>query len=92
MTYLKYIKILSFFTLLYFLILVGISIINIKTPSLFNIIGEIITIPLLLFTAFGFIFSSIKLIKGERGVLLTSILILNLCTIVLLTVTTLSQM
>ena len=79
------------FSLIYFIILIVLSYYQVEI-QLVNIIGEMITIPLLLFLLFSLVYSIINVVKGVRSKLIFSILSLSTITIILLIVVTIVQL
>lgn len=79
----------SIFSFCYFVFLVWMSYHPLNNETMIDIVrffGELLTIPLILFLLFMFIFSLIKVIKKENNYRL--IFVINLITIVILVLTT----
>jgi|SRR5690606_13855011 len=82
----KILLIISIFAFFYFLFLIFISYYPVVTGAGFmQILGELLTIPLLLILLGSFVFSLIKIVKNENRKGYSIIFCINLITIVLLT-------
>lgn len=84
----KNLVIFSTLALLYIILLVILSYINYKSSS-FNIIGQIITIPAILFTIGCFIFSIVRAILKDKSYLV--VLGINILTIIIMIIFTIIQ-
>ena len=82
---------INIFSLIYFTVLIAISYYPIEI-TLFNVIAQIITIPLLLFLIFSLGYSFFKIIKKQKNRDVFLILILSLLSIIFLTILTIIQM
>ena len=84
----KILLIFSTLALLYIILLVILSYTNYESAS-FNLIGQIITIPVILFTICCFIFSIVKSILKDKNYL--SIMGINIITIIIMIIFTIIQ-
>ncbi|MCY1529085.1 hypothetical protein D3C87_45470 [compost metagenome] len=73
----------SLFSLVYFMYLVYIFYFPLKDEGVMRFVGELITIPLLLFTVFAFIFSLYKIIRKTEIKKYLIVFMLNIATIIL---------
>lgn len=75
----------SFFSFIYFIYLVYISYyppVNKGIIQIVRFVGELLTIPLLLFLIFSFFYSLIKLFKKQQTKIFATIFIINLFTLI----------
>lgn len=87
----KTILYINFIAVIYFVVLALISYYSIE-GTLFNVIAQIITIPLLLFLFFSLAYSTNKIITNKREKSILSIFILSSLSIIFLIILTIIQM
>lgn len=87
----KSILYLNIFAIIYFAVLGILSYYPIEI-TLFNVIAQILTIPLLLFLIFSLGYSFYKIIKNQKNRNVLTILILSLLSIIFLIILTIIQM
>ncbi len=82
---------MNIFSLIYFLVLAVISYYPIQI-TLFEVVAQIITIPLILFLLFSIGYCTIRFLKKERRANLISSFMLSLISILFLVILTIIQM